>query len=555
MPTALPKKTLLALLLVSPLAGAQLRPPVAPPGNPVTEAKARLGKVLFWDEQLSSSRTVSCGTCHMPEAGGADPRTARSLEGSLHPGADGVFGTDDDVRGSRGVPRADASGLYIQEPSFGLFQQVTGRRAPSAIGAGYAPALFWDGRASETLIDPQTGLVVLPSGAALESQALGPILSPVEMGHVGRTWSDLITRIQTSEPLALSDFVPGSLAQWISNRSYPELFSEAFGTSEVSPVRFAMAIATYERTLTPNRTPWDLVLAGTPITEVLTDEEIAGVLVFHDPDTGACASCHSTGEGTVRFTDDKFHYIGVAPQADDLGRFNVTGAERDRGSFKTPDLRNVELRSPYMHNGAHEGLARVIEFYNQGGDFSAPNLHADIRPLNLSIDQKRDLHAFLTRPLTDPRVAAGVYPFDRPSQYADSTHVPEIFGEGTAGSGGFVPEIVALEPPKLGMGDLTIGMQRGLGGATALLLVNTQNVPGGVLRSGVRLYPDLQGVGIVTIPSLSGSGPGDGWTSTLLNIPSSLTSLGTPIFAQWVVLDSGAPVRLSASRAVCWTWF
>ena len=41
-----------------------LPPPPVPPGNPVTAAKANLGKVLFWDEQVSSTRTVACGSCH-----------------------------------------------------------------------------------------------------------------------------------------------------------------------------------------------------------------------------------------------------------------------------------------------------------------------------------------------------------------------------------------------------------------------------------------------------------------------------------------------------------
>jgi hypothetical protein len=53
-----------------------LQPPVAPTGNPVTAAKAYLGKTLFWDEQLSSTKTVACGTCHRPAEGGSDPRTS-----------------------------------------------------------------------------------------------------------------------------------------------------------------------------------------------------------------------------------------------------------------------------------------------------------------------------------------------------------------------------------------------------------------------------------------------------------------------------------------------
>jgi cytochrome c553 len=64
-----------------------LNPPTAPVGNPVTATKAALGKVLFWDEQLSSTRTVACGTCHHAGSGGADSRSFNSAR-ATHPGAD-----------------------------------------------------------------------------------------------------------------------------------------------------------------------------------------------------------------------------------------------------------------------------------------------------------------------------------------------------------------------------------------------------------------------------------------------------------------------------------
>ena len=70
--------SLILLGAIVAVAQAQLPPPPVPPGNPITPAKARLGKVLFWDEQLSSTRTVSCGTCHIPKTGGNDPRSLAS---------------------------------------------------------------------------------------------------------------------------------------------------------------------------------------------------------------------------------------------------------------------------------------------------------------------------------------------------------------------------------------------------------------------------------------------------------------------------------------------
>ncbi|MCI0581946.1 MAG: cytochrome-c peroxidase, partial [Chloroflexi bacterium] len=144
------RRCVLAALVVSAAAlpawagGGGLEPPPEPPGNPLTEAKANLGKVLFWDEQVSSTGTVACGTCHIPLVGGGDPRGG--LEISRHPGPDQEFQTEDDIFGSPGVVLNHADGDYDWSPFFGLMPQVTRRRTTSAINAGYAPELFWDGR-------------------------------------------------------------------------------------------------------------------------------------------------------------------------------------------------------------------------------------------------------------------------------------------------------------------------------------------------------------------------------------------------------------------------
>src|SRR5262245_66193908 len=103
---------LLALALVAsqPLA-AGLPPVPVPVENPITEQKRVLGKILFWDEQLSSDGSVACGTCHRPAAGGADPRAGR------HPGID--KGTIDDVMGSPGIASLDRDGKPPPPPLFG----------------------------------------------------------------------------------------------------------------------------------------------------------------------------------------------------------------------------------------------------------------------------------------------------------------------------------------------------------------------------------------------------------------------------------------------------
>src|SRR5947199_7949661 len=106
-----------------------LNPPPVPPGNPVSAAKAYLGKTLFWDEQLSSTRTVACGTCHFAANGGSDSRAIIGSVRSTNPGADGVFGTADDVFASPGVISNNGDGTYNLSAVYVLREQGTGRKS------------------------------------------------------------------------------------------------------------------------------------------------------------------------------------------------------------------------------------------------------------------------------------------------------------------------------------------------------------------------------------------------------------------------------------------
>ncbi|MCY7347902.1 MAG: hypothetical protein LH614_17020, partial [Pyrinomonadaceae bacterium] len=428
-----------------------LSPPPAPTGNPVTAAKASLGKTLFWDEQLSSTLTVSCGTCHRPSEGGSDPRTVVNNTRSRNPGFDNIFNTPDDVFGSPGVPLNNLDGTYTPSNSFGFNEQVTNRKTPTYLNAGLAfNGSFWDGRASNTFRDPLTNQVLLTDWASLESQILSPPVSSVEMGHGGRNWTQAANQIATAKPLALAGSIPPSLAEWIDGRNYPELFEDAFGTPEVTPSRMAMAIAAHERSIFSDRSPLDRYASAI---EPLTVQEDRGREIYT---TVQCGFCH----GGPLLSDQNFHNVGVRPQAEDFGRAIVTGNVNDRGRFKTPSLRNVELRAPYMHNGQFATLEEVVEFYNRGGDFNAPNKDPRVRPLNLTGEQKADLVAFLKRPLTDPRVAGELPPFDRPHLYTESNRVPVIIGTGRAGSGGIIPQAVAIEPPVVGNPSFTVGVSR-----------------------------------------------------------------------------------------------
>jgi cytochrome c peroxidase len=519
-------------------------PGPAPAGNPLTATKAYLGKVLFWDEQMSSTRTVSCGTCHHSNSGGTDPRSAAAGSTSFNPGPDGLFETtqpSDDILGSAGVPSNIPDGTYVNIGTYGLNAQVTGRKTVSYVNAAYAPVLFWDGRATATFRDPITNNVLLNNGAALESQAAGPPVSSAEMGHNGRDWNNVASRIAASKPLALAPSIPAGLNTWIGGRSYAELFQEAFGTPDVTPSRIAFAIATFERTLFSDQAPVDLDASG--IAGQLTAQEIRGRNIFTSP-ANNCAVCH----GGNRFTDNAFHYIGVRPDTEDSGREQVTGFPNDRGAFRTPSLRNVELRGSYFHNGRFKTLEEVVAFYDRGGDFTANNKPNLIHPLGLNPQQQADLVAFLKRPLTDPRVVAEAAPFDRPTLYTESNRVPQITGTGRAGSGGVTPQIKAISPPVVGNPNFTVSVASALGNANATLVIDTVD-PG--LAS---IVPGEANLALVSASTQS-TGAGNGWASASIPIPDSPFIVGQTYFARWYVVDPAAVNGIAVSQAAKFTVF
>lgn len=511
-------------LAASSAVHGQLPPSPEPPGNPLTTAKANLGKVLFWDEQISSTRTVACGTCHFPSVGGEDPRSGVD-PAAVHPGPDGNFNTADDIFGSPGVPLND-DGFYGWSNHFGMLPQVTARRTGPTINAGYAPELFWEGRAANEFVDPVTQQVVLASGAALESQAVGPPVSDVEMADVGRAWADVLARVGESVPLALSPFVQQELLDWIDRRPYAELFGEAFGDPAITAPRVAMAIASYERTQVSDQTPFDDWLnGGLP----LTPQEQDGFDVFNT----VCNSCHDTNPPAL-LTDHTFRYTGVTAQSDDPGRMDVTGLPADEGKMRVPLLRNLEVRAPFMHNGRLETLEDVIDFYDQGGFFSGPNKDPLIQELNLSQQDKDDLLAFLTRPLTDSRVAAGDPPFDRPTLYTESARVPVVEDVGAGGTNGHVPVMVALEPPVLGNPSFTVGVWNALGGAMARLVID--DVDPGLVEPAPGTGDLFDGT--VTLDGSVGV-PADGFGSASVAIPQSPPLDGDEWFGRWYVADGG----------------
>ncbi|MBW7906152.1 MAG: hypothetical protein LC135_16695 [Phycisphaerae bacterium] len=389
-----------------------LPPPPVPPQNPITEPKRVLGKLLFWEEQLSSDDTVACGTCHRPGRGGADHRLA------VHPGPDGQFQTPDDIFGSFGVVRRGPDGQPINDPIFGFNRQVTPRAAQNMLQGLWAPSLFWDGRAGPAFINPQTGQVSIPQGGGLEAQSVAPILNTVEMAHDGRTWNDVIAKLQSVTPMALATNLPPDMAAaLVANPTYPQLFAAAFGNPAITAERIAFALATYERTLAPNQTPFDL---GT-----LTPLQQQGLNVFLAPQS-QCAACHTP----PLLTGNGFRNIGLRPIAEDIGRQAVTGNPQDAGRFKVPGLRNVGLKRTFMHNGRKGSLEQVLDFYlGINGQIQFPQNQDPLIPQIAIPPQARPaLIEFLRNGLTDPRVAAETFPFDRPR--LRSEQVGDIDGDG-----------------------------------------------------------------------------------------------------------------------------
>lgn len=397
------------------LAQAPPLPPVPVPAeNPITEAKRVLGKILFWDEQLSSDDTIACGTCHLPEFAGSDPRLA------VNPGSDETFGTPDDVLASPGVALADAGNRAIESELFGFAAQVTPRATQAIIGTQFAGRQFWDGRATGVFEDPESESVLIPFGGALETQALGPLLSPVEMAHEDRDWDQVRLKVHAVTPLAYASELPPDLRDALaSSPTYPELFEQAFGDGEVTPARIAMAIATYERTLIPDQTPWDLFNAGDGT--ALTPAQVNGLNTFRN---APCSGCHRP----PMFTDNAFHNLGLRPWEEDPGQMEVSGDFNERGRFKTPTLRGVGLKASFMHTGGLRTLRQVVDFYLAvNGQTQFPDGRAPGFPLPpFPPGSVPNLIDFLTNGLTDPRVAGGDFPFDRPTLRSELPEGPDL---------------------------------------------------------------------------------------------------------------------------------
>jgi cytochrome c peroxidase len=475
-----------------------------PPGNPITPDKILLGKALFFEEQLSADDTMACATCHLPEAGGGEARPP-----GRHPGRDEALDTEDDEFGSSGVVRQDRDGEYRRDTRFEFSPQSTGRNSPSVYGAAFYEALFWDRRAGQEFRDLE-GNVILPEFAALETQAVAPLTSPVEMANEARTWAAITTKLAAARPLALAHALPAELAVFVADASYGELFARVFGSEEITRERIAMALATFERILVPDQTPFDL---GT-----MTSEQELGFQVFRT--RGSCTACHF--ETNRLFTDGVLHGI------------NLPGHSR---VVKTPNLRNVGLRRRLMSSGQFTDLDQVVSHYEEFGFF-----HSPLKP-----DERRALLDFLGNALTDKRVLNQTPPFDRPKLRSElEPFGSNLYGEAWPGTGGVLPELIANTPASLGNANFKIGVVHRAPDSPVFLVLGAARTRPGTRFRGVPLHVSLAGADILVHPP-SGTGERRGVATFRLPLPADPSIIGLQRYAQGFVLDPNALGGLAAT--------
>ncbi|MBL8752396.1 MAG: hypothetical protein JNK15_03765 [Planctomycetes bacterium] len=535
-------RTLAFLGFSASLVAQALPPQPVPPQNPITPQKAILGKLLFWEEQMSSNNRVACGTCHTFGAGGGDLRRV------VHPGNDGVTPSPDDSFGSPGVIRSDANNHYLPDAEFGLGRQVTKRASPSFLTAAWFPELFWDGRARTNFVDPDTNTTLIPTGGALENQALGPLLAADEMAHDARTFADVTTKLLAARPMALATNLPADMAAAIAGGvTYPQLFQAAFGSPEITATRIAFALATYQRTLVPNQTPYDLFIAGN--NTALTPQQVNGLNVFNGP--ARCNLCHTPG----LFSDRQFRNLGLQPIAFDNGRQAVTGLAQDGGKFKVPSLRNIGLRTSFMHTGQFTTIGQVFTFYLNGGGPNLQNKDPLLQPLNVPPPNgvppqaANDLINFLQNGLTDPRVANGQAPFTRPTLRSQLlAEGGALYGIGSPGTGARIPLIMAEVPANLGNVDFKFGVSNARGASAATFVLSTG--PSSTVLAGVNVNVLLNG-GEVLVPLMLAGNPGvagAGYGTVAFPMPNEPGLVGLTLFGQWFVWDTGAVPGIATTR-------
>ncbi len=280
-----------------------------PADNQASEAKAELGKLLFWDPILSGDQDVACATCHHPDFGYAE-----NLDISI--GVNGVgLGSGRHFNTPNSIPFVQRNSQTVLNTAFNGIDSE-GHYDPAT-----AP-MFWDVRAQ-----------------GLEEQALMPILTFEEMRGLAYSEEEIIDTV-----VERLESVP----------EYRSLFGNAFGGGEITSENLGKALAAFQRTLVANNSPFDRYMRGDRT--AMTRFQIEGMRQFQRV---GCIDCHS---GPM-FSDYQTHVIGVP----DNGKLR----ESDRGTnqtyaFRTASLRNLAYTAPYMHSGVFRDLDDVLDFYDDG---------------------------------------------------------------------------------------------------------------------------------------------------------------------------------------------
>lgn len=237
---------------------------------------------------------------------------------------------------------------------------VLGRASPTVTNSAYNKLQMWDGRKT-----------------SLEDQALGPMLSSAEMNV------DLSMAIKFLQ----------------SNNTYVAAFEKAYPGQGIKDETLAMALASFERTVISNNSPFDRWVKGDK--KAMTAQQVNGFKLFVDPDKGNCAVCHSA----PNFSDSGFHNIGLASwghENPDMGRYAIKPINLMKGAFKTPTLRDITLTAPYFHDGSAPTLKDVVDHYASGGNVKT-NLSPNMKELKLSEAEKSDLVEFMKALTTPPQ--------------------------------------------------------------------------------------------------------------------------------------------------------
>lgn len=297
-------------------------------------AQVELGRLLFFDKELSGTRDVACATCHHPAFGYTD-----GLSLSVGVGGDKL-----------GPGRKHPEGVLIA------------RNSPPIYFSGLMPTMFWDRRvrrvrqgAARRSITPEGVMDLAPD----EAQALFPLVDTWEMRGQGHDLDGLDEKEYRNALLERLKKYP----------EYVDGFKSAFGDGSTEDVitveNLGRAIAAFERSHTYVNAPWDRYLAGDA--KALTDQQKRGANLFFG--RAGCDNCHS---GPL-LTDFGIRNI-LVPQfgpgrglgeerGEDFGAEDDLNNENARYTFRTPTLRNVTLTAPYMHNGAFNTLRETVLHY------------------------------------------------------------------------------------------------------------------------------------------------------------------------------------------------